>query len=291
MLSVHWNDVPVDQFSPPQRHKRACSIDREEILDAEAGPGWHIARHRCIHRVSYSMTEPAHSSATDPCAALVRARDRDRWLATLYSPADVRPALFALHALDLELAQVVATTTEAMLGEIRLAWWREALAKLDTVPPPAQPVLAALAGHALPLGVKGQALEPMEDAFLALLLDERLAGRALDDCLDRRGGTLFGACATVLGVAQPSARALGRVWALGQLVRPGIKAPPVDPDDARRTAADALPAKLVPALRPLAALADFAVADVARALGGRPATVPGSVPRQARLLWRVATGH
>jgi len=229
--------------------------------------------------------------AADPCATIVRARDRDRYLATLYAPAAMRPALFALHALDLELAAVVSTTTEALLGEIRLAWWRESLTKLDTAPPPAQPTLAALATHALPLGVTGQALEPMEDAFLALLLDERLAGTALDDHLERRGGTLFGACATALGVAQPSARALGRVWALGQLVRPGIKAPPVDPDDARRIAGAALPGRLVPALRPLAALADFAAADVARALGGRRMAAPGSAGRQARLLWRVATAR
>ena len=235
------------------------------------------------------MTAP--DSSTDDCAALVRARDRDRFLATLYAPVAVRPALFALHALDLELAGVVATTTEAMLGEIRLAWWREALTKLDTASPPAHPVLAALAEHALPLGVRGQALEPLEDALLSLLIDERLAGKALDNHLDRRGGTLFGACATVLGVAQPSARALGRIWALGQLVRPGIKAPPVDPDDARRIAAEAFPTKLAPALRPLAALAGFAVADVARALGGRRGSVPGGASRQARLLWRVATGR
>ncbi len=229
--------------------------------------------------------------SADYCADLVRDRDRDRFLATLYAPATVRPALFALHALDLELAGVVATTTEAMLGEIRLAWWREALTRLDTAPPPAQPVLAALAAHALPLGVKGQALEPLEDAFLSLLIDERLAGKALDDHLDRRGGTLFGACATALGVAQSSARALGRARALGQLVRPGIKAPPVDPDDARRIAGAAFPARLAPALRPLAALAGFAVADVARALGDRRVGIPGGAARQARLLWRVATGR
>jgi phytoene synthase len=229
--------------------------------------------------------------SADHCANLVRTRDRDRWLATLYAPAAVRPALFALHALDLELASVVVTTTDAMLGEIRLAWWREALTRLDTAPPPAQPVLAALAAYALPLGVKGQALEPLEDAFLSLLIDERLAGRALDDHLDRRGGTLFGACATALGVAQPSARALGRVWALGQLVRPGIKAPPVDPDDARRIAGAAFPVKLAPSLRSLAALAGFARADVARALGDRAIGVPGSIGRQARLAWRVTTGR
>ena len=229
--------------------------------------------------------------AADYCADLVRTRDRDRWLATLYAPVEVRPALLALHALDLELAGVVASTTEAMLGEIRLAWWREALTKLDTAPPPAQPILAALAEHALPLGVKGQALEPLEDAFLSLLIDERLAEKKLDDHLERRGGTLFGALATVLGVAQPSARELGRVWALGQLVRPDSKAPPVDPDDARRIAQSAFPAKLAPPLRPLAALAGYAVADVARALGNRPLGVPGSAGRQARLIWRVTTGR
>ncbi len=236
------------------------------------------------------MTDTIDPDPSSP-PAIVRARDRDRYLATLYAPAAARPALFALHALDLELAAVVATTTEAMLGEIRLAWWREALTRLDTAPPPAQPVLAALATHALPLGVTGQALEPLEDGFLSLLLDERLAGAALDAHLDRRGGTLFGACATALGVAQASAQALGRVWALGQLVRPGAKAPPVDPDDARRIAAAAFPARLVPALRPLAALADFAVADIARALGDRRLGTPGSVGRQLRLFGRVATGR
>lgn len=230
------------------------------------------------------------ADAADYCAALVRERDRDRWLATLYSPAAIRPALFALHALDLELAQVVATTTEAMLGEIRLAWWREALTKLDAAPPPAQPVLAALAAHALPLGIKGRALEPLEDAFLSLLIEERLAGKLLDDHLDRRGGTLFGAAATALGVAETSARALGRTWALGELVRE-TRAPPVDPVDAARLAAVKPGKRLVAPLRPLAALARFAAADVDRALAGKPVGTKGSARRQASLLWTVATGR
>ncbi len=113
--------------------------------------------------------------------------------------------------------------------------------------------------------------------------------------LDRRGGTLFGACATALGVAQPSARALGRVWALGQLVAPGRKAPPVDAADALRIAGEAFPARLAPPLRPLAALAGFAVTDVRAVFGGRRgpvrAGVVGGVARQARLLWRVASGR
>lgn len=233
----------------------------------------------------------AADTPADYCADLVRDRDRDRWLATLYAPAGVRPALFALHALDLELAAVVATTTEAMLGEIRLAWWREQLTRLDTGAVPAQPVLAALAAHALPLGVTGRSLEPLEDAFLSLLIDERLAGKALDEHLDRRGGTLFGACATALGVARASAAVLGRAWALGELVRPEVKAPPIDPHDAQRIAAEPLPRQVVTALRPLAALARFAVSDTGRALSNGAVGLRGTVGRQARMLWTVAAGR
>ena len=78
-------------------------------------------------------------TSDDYCAAAVRDGDLDRYLATLYAPSAARPGLFALHALDLEMAAVVRSTTEPMLGEIRLAWWREQLDKLDRQAPPAQP--------------------------------------------------------------------------------------------------------------------------------------------------------
>src|SRR5688500_15300158 len=98
-------------------------------------------------------------TAADDCATLVRDRDRDRYLATLYAPAAVRPALFALHALDIELAAVVDPTTEPMLGQIRLAWWREQLQALDSGGVAAQPTLAALAAEVLPRGISGASLE------------------------------------------------------------------------------------------------------------------------------------
>ncbi|MGI4877413.1 MAG: squalene/phytoene synthase family protein [Janthinobacterium lividum] len=238
------------------------------------------------------MSDTLGSDTADYCATLVRDRDRDRWLATLYSPVAVRPALFALHALDLELAGVIASTTEAMLGEIRLAWWRESLTRLDDGAVPAQPVLAALARHVLPLGVSGRSLEPLEDAFLSLLIEQRLAGTTLTSHVERRGGSLFGAAATVLGVAETSARRLGRTWALGELVRPEIKAPPVDPGDATALAAESVsPVRLAAPLRPLAALAGYAARDVRTALAGGTVGVRGSAGRQARLLWTVATGR
>ena len=153
----------------------------------------------------------------DPLAALVRERDRDRYLATLWAPAKAQAGLFALHALDLELLQVVRTTTEPMLGQIRLAWWRERLQGLDRGEVPAQPVLQALAAHVLPRGVPGSALTALEDGMLTLLDPQPDLGLHAT----ARGATLFEAAAMLLGRAAPAAAGLGRVWAFGELRRLG----------------------------------------------------------------------
>ena len=59
------------------------------------------------------------------CERLVREEDRDRFLATLFAPARVRPALFALYAFDIEIAHVAARVSEPLAGEVRLQWWRD----------------------------------------------------------------------------------------------------------------------------------------------------------------------
>ncbi|MGL4543454.1 MAG: squalene/phytoene synthase family protein, partial [Polymorphobacter sp.] len=187
--------------------------------------------------------------------AFVHAVDRDRYIATLYAPAALRPALFALFALDLELAQVVAATTEPMLGEIRLAWWREQLDRLDTKPAPAQPTLAALAQEVMPRGVSGKSLDALEDAHLALLLDEHFDAVALEHHIDRRGGTVFAAAATLLGGDVAVARRFGKLWALGDFVRRGERTPHLS-RELLIAAREALAIGVCPpGLRPLAALA------------------------------------
>lgn len=81
----------------------------------------------------------------------------------------------ALWALDLEFAQLARAATEPMLAEIKLAWWREALARLDIAPPPPQPLLRELAAQVLPLGVPGGELAKLEDRWLAWLGGEAYA--------------------------------------------------------------------------------------------------------------------
>ena len=52
---------------------------------------------------------------------------------------------------------VVATSTQPALGAIRLAWWRDALERLDQFPPPPEPRLQAVATELLPRGISGSA--------------------------------------------------------------------------------------------------------------------------------------
>jgi phytoene synthase len=61
------------------------------------------------------------------CALIVRAADRDRYLADLFAPEAARRHLFALHAFNAEVAAIRDKVSEPQLGEIRLQWWREAL--------------------------------------------------------------------------------------------------------------------------------------------------------------------
>ena len=70
------------------------------------------------------MTTPGEFSFRH-CEENVRSNDGDRYLATLFAPADKRPFLFALYAFNLEIARVRETIHETMAGEIRLQWWRD----------------------------------------------------------------------------------------------------------------------------------------------------------------------
>ena len=87
-------------------------------------------------------------TGTSYCAELVRRLDYDRFLCALFAPAGRRETLFALYALNAELARIRESVTEPLLGAIRLQWWREridALFEEKGAGPHASEVVAALA--------------------------------------------------------------------------------------------------------------------------------------------------
>lgn len=203
--------------------------------------------------------------------------DPERALALSYAPADRRAALHALFALDDRLSAIVAAARDPTIGLMRLTWWADALERLDTAPPPAEPVLTAIAAHVLPLGVTGVELAAMIDGW-----ERRLDPDTFDPAAyaAERGGRLFAAAATVLGVDDARVGAAGEGCALSRLPRS-----PAVADLARARLRDLFGQPWPRVLRPLGALALLARFDLAGT------TSPGSPRRVARLLWHRLTGR
>jgi len=76
-----------------------------------------------------------------------------RALAVSFAPREARDDLFALIALNVELARVAEIVTEPGLGMIRLQWWLEALSGLRAEEAAANPVMTALQDAARASGV------------------------------------------------------------------------------------------------------------------------------------------
>ena len=214
--------------------------------------------------------------------------DPERALAVSYAPVRFRAALTALFALDERLGGIVATTSEPMIGLMRLAWWREALERLDQAPAPAEPLLGELQRHVLLRGVTGAALSEIEGGWAALLEDEP-ASEAVERHGRERGGELFTLAATILGTTDPRLADAGAGWALADL---GHRHSSAEMRALARTRATALLDDLFgrrwpgPA-RPLAMLAVLARRDARADLERRQ----GSPARLARMLALRLTGR
>ena len=206
--------------------------------------------------------------------------DPDRRLALAYAPAAARPALDALWRLDVTLGAVLATGREPMVSRIRLAWWREALERLDRAPPPPEPVLEGVARYLLPAGIAGAELAAMEPGWTAITDPGRLPREALDTYAEARGATLFRLSARLLGGEDFDLIAAGELWALADLAR--RSADPADRaaalDSARRRHG---PKSWPKRLRPLGMLAVLADRDLKRA-SPEPHGAPGRVLRMLR---------
>ena len=64
------------------------------------------------------------------CAALVEKGDPERFRAAMAAPPEARRVLFPLYAFNVEVARAPWVTQEAMIAEMRLQWWRDALEEI-----------------------------------------------------------------------------------------------------------------------------------------------------------------
>jgi phytoene synthase len=139
-------------------------------------------------------------TGADHCAALVREHDRDRYIATLFAPADRREALYALYAFALEIGRVRDVAREPMPGEIRLQWWREVLSGERDGEAAAHPIAAALRETIMRYRLDASRLTAFIDAHAFDLYDEPF--KTLDE-LDNHAvlteSVLLAAAAKILG--------------------------------------------------------------------------------------------
>jgi phytoene/squalene synthetase len=250
--------------------------------------------------------------SAEACAELVRRGDPDRWRTAMLAPAAKRPGLMALYAFNLEIARAPWVTREAMLAEIRLRWWADAVAEIDAGLPPrrhevVEPLVEAIRRSALPVGL-------FEEAIGARLHDAQ-GGRfadhaALDAYLDRTAGHLMVLAARHLGASDAAervirqfARGTGRAaWlaAVPQLRARG-REPLPDGVTVQELAREGLAAlararaerRRVPKLAAPALLAGWRADGVLTMLATDPEADPGASEFRARagLLWRAFTGR
>lgn len=64
------------------------------------------------------------------CAEIVERGDPDRFRAIMAGPLAAREVLFALMAFNVEVTRAPWATTEPMIAEMRLQWWRDALKEI-----------------------------------------------------------------------------------------------------------------------------------------------------------------
>ncbi|HEX8126314.1 MAG TPA: squalene/phytoene synthase family protein [Allosphingosinicella sp.] len=206
--------------------------------------------------------------------------DPDRVLALSYVPARHRPAVGALWRLDSALGAALAGGGEPMISRIKLAWWSEALERLDRAPAPAEPVLQDLEAHVLPAGVEGSELAGMEEGWAILANPETLTPDELTAYAQARGARLFRLTARLLDDPLTAVDQAGEVWALVDLARHCSTAE--DSDIALAAARErVLPSRWPSKLRPLGMLAVLAARDF------DPARSPWEARGAPGRMWRM----
>lgn len=157
------------------------------------------------------------------CAALVERGDPDRFAACMAAPPAARACLWPLYALNVEIARAAWASREPLIAEMRLQWWRDAVADLGRGVVRAHEVMTPVAqlvrDAALPLDV----LERMIDARRWDISRAPFPDRAAFDAyLENTGAGLMWLASRALGApdaAEAMARDAGWATALAGYLR------------------------------------------------------------------------
>src|SRR5262245_9066608 len=166
-------------------------------------------------------------SAFSHCEALVREHDRDRFIASLFAPAEHRGGLHALYAFNLEIARVREVVREPLAGEIRLQWWSDLLAGAARGEAQSNPVAAALTDTMARYRLPPEPLAALIAAHRFDLYDEPMATLAELETYATDSNLIAPAAQILNGGGEPDIAALARHAGLAYAMAGLLRAFPV----------------------------------------------------------------
>ncbi|MDF2096723.1 phytoene/squalene synthase family protein [Aquibaculum arenosum] len=147
-----------------------------------------------------------------PAAALeLRHHDHDRYLLSLFAAPGLRDQLQGLFAFNHEIAKTSEVVSEAIIGQIRLQWWRESVEGLFEGTPREHYVIQVLHPAAQQGRLNRARLERLIDAREADLSGEAPADlTAFERYAEATGADLLRAALELMGLPADSHEALHR---------------------------------------------------------------------------------
>lgn len=213
----------------------------------------------------------------------------DQRLALAYGPASFRDAMAAILCFDHNLGRAVAMASQPLIGQVRLAWWREQARAISQSADVRDPCLLAMKELVQSGRVTNLQMESLVDAWEDLLDDEADPATILSRFGEMRGLAVFGMAAGVARCSDSDVIApAGRLWALVDFARhAGDRA---TAERAFAIAAEGVGvARALPrAMRSFAILARFAERDLRR---GTSAPVADGSPVRILEAWGLLLGR
>jgi phytoene synthase len=159
----------------------------------------------------------------ESCEDIIRTSDYDRYAAAVLAPKRVRGHLYALYAFHYEIAKTAETVREPLAGQIRLQWWREAIAELREGKRREHPMVLALAealsAHDLPQILFEQMIDARECDLDEMPFQDMAA---LEAYADATSGNVMRLAARILGTGESLDAAAGEAgiaYAIAGLLR------------------------------------------------------------------------
>ncbi|MFU7528618.1 hypothetical protein [Qipengyuania sp. ASV99] len=135
-------------------------------------------------------------------------------IAIAHTPPELRGALTILFELDQRLARIVAATTEPMLGQMRIAWWRDVLAKPAPDRPAGDAVLDGIGAHWMG---RERALLDLVDGWEHMLAPPPLGEADAEALISARCEAILAVFGVHDGDTTTSFEAAARVWAIADV--------------------------------------------------------------------------